>query len=68
MVKIWLTELFQKEIENAKVSMSNNRLWAIGSNTKEEADMFIENIASLEEYVQILSSLIKQVEEETLNV
>lgn len=69
MVKIWLAELFHNEIEQVNGTISNNRLWLHSSENDEEAEMFMQNIESLEEYKQILLDMKQQVEEEgSINV
>lgn len=62
-VKIWLNELsengtdIQKEIEDVKGTISNERLFAKGSRDGEEAEMHFQNIAELEEYLECLEEM-----------
>lgn len=59
-VKIWIEE-FQKnsvtvdeEIAEVKVAISNERLWAKGSDTEEQVEMHLSNIEELNEYLEWL--------------
>lgn len=63
MTKIWLAELYHKEIQMVNVQISDNNRWLLSSQTDEEAEMFTHNIASLEEYKQTLEELLKEVME-----
>ena len=66
-IKIWLAEMFEKEISAVKGAISNNQIWRAGCMTADDAQMYDENIASLEEYKQVLEELVTQAEEGTLN-
>lgn len=59
--KIRLLAMIDNEIEEVTGAISNNRLWMHGSDTMEEAAMFQENIAELEEYKGTLFELRKQI-------
>lgn len=63
-VKIWLAEMLDNEITEVNGTISNNCLWLHSAEGTEEAEMFCENIASLEEYKSILLEMKKQVESE----
>ena len=63
MVKIWLAEMVHREIEQVNGTISNNCLWLHSSESSEEAEMFMANIASLEEYKTVLLQLQKKIEE-----
>jgi hypothetical protein len=39
MIKFWLTELYENEIDETKTTISNENLWMLGSETKEEEQM-----------------------------
>jgi hypothetical protein len=54
-----------KEIEG---SISNNKIWMLGSDTQEEASMFEENIAELLELKDFLLNFREQIVEGELNV
>ena len=62
-VKIWLTDLFEKEIKDAEVDISNNELWVKGSNTREEEFGFLQNIEDIKEYKAVLEQMLAEVKE-----
>ena len=64
MVKNWLTDLYEREIEEIKGTISNNRLCIFGAADEEEERMFIQNEVDMIEYLDILEELKKKVEEE----
>ena len=57
MVKIWVQNLYNEEIDNATKAISNERLWLKGSTTAEEQNSHIENIRRYEEYIETLEGL-----------
>ena len=62
-VKIWLTDLFEREIKDAEVDISNNELWVKGSNTREEELGFLQNIEDIKEYKAVLEQMLAEVKE-----
>lgn len=60
MVSHWCEQFFeeggdiQEEIEDARINISNQRLWQKGCDTQEQIMMYEENIANLEEYIKRL--------------
>lgn len=62
-VKIWLTDLFEREIKDAEVYISNNELWVKGSNTREEELGFLQNIEDIKEYKAVLEQMLAEVKE-----
>lgn len=60
-VKIWLTDLFEREIKDAEVDISNNELWVKGSNTREEELGFLQNIEDIKEYKEVLEQMLAEV-------
>ena len=54
-VKIWLKELYSKEIEEIKGTISNEHIWEIGYDG-EETNPHTENIEVLKEYLEVLES------------
>lgn len=64
MVKNWLIELYEREIEEAQGTISNEKLWMLGSETKEQEQMHIDNMATLNEYVATLKTLLNEIKEE----
>ena len=64
MIKFWLTDLYEREIEESKGTISNNRLYILGAADEEEERTFIQNEVDMREYLDILEELKKKVEEE----
>lgn len=64
MIKFWLTDLYEREIEEIKGTISNNRLCILGAADEEEERMFIQNEVDMREYLDVLEELKKKVEEE----
>ena len=62
-VKNWLIELYEREIEEIKGTISNENLWMIGSKTKEEEQMHVDNMANLNEYITTLKTLLNDIKE-----
>lgn len=64
MIKHWLTELYEREIEDTQSAISNENIWMLGSETKEDEQMHIDNMANLNEYVTMLKTLLNEIKEE----
>lgn len=64
MIKFWLTDLYEREIEEIKGTISNNRLCILGAADEEEERMFIQNEVDMREYLDVLEELKKKVKEE----
>ena len=64
MVKIWLIELYEREIEEALGSISNERIWLMGTDVLEEEKMHLDNMANLNEYITTLKTLLNDIKEE----
>jgi hypothetical protein len=64
MIKFWLTELYENEIDETKTTISNENLWMLGSETKEEEQMHIDNMANLNEYIATLKTLLNDIKKE----
>ena len=62
MIKFWLTDLYEREIEEIKGTISNNRLCILGA-ANEEEHMFIQNEMDMREYLEVLEELKKKVNE-----
>ena len=58
-VKIWLEELYTKEIEEIKGTISNEHLWELGYDG-EEPNPHTENIEVLTEYLEVLKSKLEE--------
>ena len=63
MIKFWLTDLYEREIEEIKGTISNNRLCILSAANEEEERMFIQNEMDMREYLEVLEELKKKVEE-----
>ena len=63
-VKNWLTELYEREIEEALGSISNERIWLMGSDVWEEEKIHLDNMTALNEYITILKILLNDIKEE----
>lgn len=57
MVKIWVQNLYNEEIDNATQAILNERLWLKGSSTAMEQNAHMENIRRYKEYVETLEGL-----------
>ena len=57
MVKIWVQNLYNEEIDNATKAISNERLWLKGSSTTMEQKAHMGNIKRYEEYIETLEGL-----------
>lgn len=64
LTKEWLKELYSNEIEETKGSISNERLWEKGYGFPDENgwNPHTDNIKTLEEYIEVLEGLIKDLE------
>ena len=63
MVKNWLIELYEREIKEALGSISNERIWLMGSDVLEEEKMHLDNMTSLDEYITTLKILLNDIRE-----
>ena len=63
MIKFWLTDLYEREIEEIKGTISNNRLCILSAANEEEERMFIQNEMDMREYLEVLEELKKEVNE-----
>ena len=64
MVKNWLIELYEREIKEALGSISNERIWLMGTDVLEEEKMHLDNMANLNEYITTLKTLLNDIKEE----
>ena len=64
MVKNWLIELYEREIEEALGSISNERIWLMGTDVFEEEKMHLDNMANINEYITTLKTLLNDIKEE----
>lgn len=63
MVKNWLIKLYEREIEEALVSISNERIWLMGTDVWEEEKMHLDNMTNLNEYITTLKILLNDIRE-----
>ena len=63
MIKCWLTDLYEREIEEIKGTISNNYLCILSAANEEEERMFIQNEMNMREYLEVLEELKKKAEE-----
>lgn len=63
MIKIWLADLYEREIDDIKGTISNNHLCILGAANEEEERMFIQNEMDMREYLEVLEELKKKVKE-----
>lgn len=63
MIKFWLTDLYEREIDDIKGTISNNHLCILGAANEEEERMFIQNEMDMREYLEVLEELRKKVKE-----
>lgn len=63
MVKNWLIKLYEREIKEALGSISNERIWLMGSDVCEEGKMHLDNMANLNEYIATLKILLNDTKE-----
>ena len=63
MIKFWLTDMYEREIEDINGTILNNRLCILGAADEEEERMFIQNETDMRAYIEVLEELKKNVEE-----
>ena len=63
MVKNWLIELYEREIEEALGSIPNERIQLMGADVLEEEKMHLDNMANLNEYITTLKTLLNDIKE-----
>ena len=56
-IKFWLTNLYEKEIEDVKRTMSNNHLCILSATTEDDELMFIQNEIDMKDYLEVLEEL-----------
>ncbi len=63
MIKFWLADLYEREIDDIKGTISNNHLCILGAANEEEERMFIQNEMYMREYLEVLEELKKKIKE-----
>ena len=58
MIRSWLKELYENAIAEAKGTIKNERVWANGAPDAATAQMHTDNIALQEDYIQVLTEKI----------
>lgn len=61
-VKIWLLAMFGTELEEIKQSIKNCNLWLLGCKNPDEIPLYEQTLEEFEEYKELLTNCIKQVE------
>lgn len=64
MIKNWITQLYEREIEEIKGTISNNKFLIYGAANEEEERIFIQNEVDMKEYLEVLEELKKEIKEE----
>ena len=59
-VKIWIKELFEKEINETNGAIKNEHLWELGYNG-EEPNPHTQNIETLTEYLEYLKEKLNEI-------
>ena len=62
-VKNWLIKLYEREIKEALDSISNERIWLMGSDAWEEEKMHLDDMTTLNEYITTLKILLNDTKE-----
>lgn len=68
LMKIRLLAMLDEEIKEVEGSISNNRLWMLGSDNEDDMVLFQSNINDLEEYKETLQKMRVQVMRGEFNV
>lgn len=63
MIKNWLTQLYETEIDDVKGTISNNKYLIYSAKDEREEYMYVQNEMELREYLEVLEELKKKVEE-----
>ena len=63
MIKNWLTQLYETEIDEVKGTISNNKYLIYSAKDEREEYMYVQNEMELREYLEVLEELKKKVEE-----
>lgn len=59
MIKEWLKQMYEREIEEAQCTLSNEHLWELGYNGNDE-NPHTQNIVKLQEYIIVLSDRLEE--------
>ena len=61
MVRIWLEQLYEKELSEVLGALENEKVWELGY-SGDEMNPHTENIENLREYIDTLEELIHEVQ------
>lgn len=65
-VKIWLENLVNREIDEVLGTISNSKIWLLGSSDKEAIQAQLDNLFLHDEYLTALKILKNRIEREDL--
>lgn len=65
-VKIWLENFVNREIDEVLGTISNSKIWLLGSSDKEAIQAQLDNLSLHEEYLTALKILKNRIEREDL--
>lgn len=65
-VKIWLENLVNREIDEVLGTISNSKIWLLGSSDKEVIQAQLDNLFLHDEYLTALKILKNRIEREDL--
>lgn len=65
-VKIWLENLVNREIDEVLGTISNSKIWLLGSSDKEAIQAQLDNLFLHNEYLTVLKILKNRIEREDL--
>lgn len=65
-VKIWLENLVNREIDEVLGTISNSKIWLLGSSDKEAIQAQLDNLFLYDEYLTALKILKNRIEREDL--
>lgn len=61
-VKIWFEKLYKEKIEDVEAAISNEKLWLKDAKDEDEAEIYVQNIVKLKEYLGLLKEKLQEVE------
>lgn len=57
MMNAWLAQMYDEEIKDVEGDIQNASLWVIGSADDSEREMFLQNVADKQAYLEKLKEL-----------
>ena len=61
-VKIWFQALYKKELDEAKASIKNEKIWELGYDGSSITNPHTDNIKILNEYIETLEEKLAELE------